>query len=113
MGEKEDEELPPIPQRMLFVKFKDYSFWECDWITELQYEMFHPSSYAHWRKKWDLDEPPALEDGSSFGKKRDKPDSQDKENSDPYDLNEKYYKWGIKPEYMQVERIVNHDRKKL
>ena len=22
-------------------------------------------------------------------------------------------RWGIKPEYMQVERIVNHDRKKL
>ena len=91
-GEKEEADLPPIPQRLLFVKFRDYSYWECDWITELQFEMFHSLAHIHFVKKWDLDEPPALEDGSSFGKKREHDSQDNKENTDPYDLNEKYYK---------------------
>ena len=69
--------------------------------------MFHPTTWYNFRKKWDMDEPPALEDGSSFGKRRRH--NSKSENDDPYNLEEKYYKWGVKPEWLQIDRIINHE----
>jgi len=57
------------------------------------------------RKKFDLDEPPALEDGSSYGKMRHK-QGRDK---DPYNLEERFYRWGIKPDWLQIHRIIAHE----
>ena len=52
-------------------------------------------------RKNDMDEPPPLEDGSSFGK-----DHSLKE--DPHNLEEHFYRYGIKPEWLMIHRCINH-----
>ena len=56
------------------------------------------------KKMGDMEEPPPIEDGSSFGKKRhgDNAARQDKM------LEQKFYRFGIKPEWLQIHRIINH-----
>ena len=53
-------------------------------------------------KKWDFDEPPMPEDGSSFGKTR----NQDVD--DPNNLEERFYKWGVKPEWLQIQHVIGY-----
>ena len=53
-----------------------------------------------------MDEPPALEDGSSFGRPRHKTSISE---DDPHNLEERYYRYGIKPEWMQIHRIITHE----
>nr|QVX32604.1 CHD3/4/5B [Platynereis dumerilii] len=101
----ETRQLEKQPERLIFVRFKDYSYWECDWITEQQLEVFHNMSHKHFKKKYDQDEPPALEDGSSFGSIR----HNTNKNDDPHQLEDRFYKWGIKPCWLQIHRILNHD----
>ena len=57
------------------------------------------------KKMGDMEEPPPIEDGSSFGKKRGGKDSAHKVNAE---LEEKYYRYGIKPEWLQIHRVINH-----
>ena len=33
---KEGEQPKKRPERELFVKFQYYSYWDCEWITQLQ-----------------------------------------------------------------------------
>lgn len=49
-----------------------------------------------------MDEPPPLEDGSSYG--RDDKDIQE----DPHNLEERFYRYGVRPEWLQLHRILNH-----
>ncbi len=69
--------------------------------------MFHQIKHSHFKAKWDQDEPPALEDGSSFGKKRHRADEKSEEDSNS--MEDRYYKWGIKPEWLMIHRIINHE----
>lgn len=54
-------------------------------------------------RKNDMDEPPPLEDGSSYGQKNKR-----KNANDPHNLEERFYRYGVKPEWLQVHRIINH-----
>lgn len=64
-------------------------------------------SWQSFRKQFDQNEPPALEDGSSFGKIRKK--SKASQEEDPHNLEERYFRYGIKPEWLQIERILCHE----
>ncbi|KAJ8319853.1 hypothetical protein KUTeg_001440 [Tegillarca granosa] len=105
--------LPPAhrnhkPTREFFVKWKDLSYWHCSWISELQLDVYHPAMYRHYIRKNDMDEPPPLEDGSSYGgsdKVRKKAEARA---SDEENLEEKFYKYGVRPEWLQINRIINH-----
>lgn len=33
--------------REFFVKWADMSYWHCDWITELQLDVFHPLMFRY------------------------------------------------------------------
>lgn len=70
-------------------------------------EVFQPISWQAFRKSFDQDEPPALEDGSSFGRKRHHAKQSTEE--DPHNLEERYYRYGIKPEWLIIERIICHE----
>ncbi len=74
-GKKVDE-VHKRPERELFVKYSDWSYWDCEWIPELQLKVHQNITYLYFKKKFDMNEPPALEDGSSFGKKRHKGESK-------------------------------------
>lgn len=54
------------PMREFFVKFRDLSYWNCEWLTELQLDVHHPILLRNYFKKNDMDEPPAPEDGSTY-----------------------------------------------
>ncbi|CAG2172705.1 unnamed protein product [Oppiella nova] len=120
----------PKPQREFFVKWHDMSYWHCSWISEVQLDVYHPSMYRNYCRKTDMDEPPPLDDGSSneiiapivptppveetnaegeitaaTGMKRLE---KKKANRSDVNLEEKYYRYGIRPEWLNVQRVINH-----
>jgi len=73
----------------------------------MQLEVHQPLTHVSFRRRFfPLDEPPALEDGSSFGRPRHKASIAE---DDPHNLEERFYRYGIKPEWMQIHRIVMHE----
>ncbi|GBM00120.1 Chromodomain-helicase-DNA-binding protein 5 [Araneus ventricosus] len=98
--------IQPKPQREFFVKWHDLSYWHCSWISEAQLEYYHPGLFRCYCRKNDMDEPPALDDGSSsldVGKKEDRRSRETFQN-----LEEKFYRYGIRPEWLQIHKIINH-----
>ncbi|XP_035475224.2 chromodomain-helicase-DNA-binding protein 3 isoform X2 [Scophthalmus maximus] len=106
---------PPPPmkgraEREFFVKLVAQSYWHCTWITELQLEIFHSVMYRNYQRKTDMDEPPSLDYGSGAEDENGVGKSEKRRAKDPeYAIMEdKYYKYGIKPEWMMIHRIINH-----
>uniref|UniRef100_A0ABM5EJC5 Chromodomain-helicase-DNA-binding protein 3 isoform X5 n=1 Tax=Pogona vitticeps TaxID=103695 RepID=A0ABM5EJC5_9SAUR len=105
------EELPPKTmqgrsEREFFVKWVGLSYWHCSWIKELQLEIFHLVMYRNYQRKNDMDEPPPLDYGSGD----DDGKSEKRKNKDPLyaEMEEKYYRYGIKPDWMTIHRVINH-----
>uniref|UniRef100_A0A1A7Z3A8 Chromodomain helicase DNA binding protein 2 n=1 Tax=Iconisemion striatum TaxID=60296 RepID=A0A1A7Z3A8_9TELE len=106
---------PPPPmkgraEREFFVKLTNQSYWHCTWITELQLEIFHSVMYRNYQRKTDMDEPPSLDYGSGGEDENGVGKSEKRRAKDPEYalLEDKYYKYGIKPEWMMIQRIINH-----
>ncbi|VVC33210.1 Hypothetical protein CINCED_3A015046 [Cinara cedri] len=93
-------------QREYFVKWQDQSYWKCDWVSEVQMEVFHPITVRSYMRKYDMDEPPKLEEPL------DELDNRWKRlrevGGDQAALEEKYYRYGVKPEWLLVHRILSH-----
>ncbi|XP_056225042.1 chromodomain-helicase-DNA-binding protein 3 isoform X1 [Seriola aureovittata] len=109
-----DAPLPPPmkgrAEREFFVKLVGQSYWHCTWITELQLEIFHSVMYRNYQRKTDMDEPPSLDYGSGGEDENGVGKSEKRRAKDPQYaiLEDKYYKYGIKPEWMMIHRIINH-----
>ncbi|XP_056884415.1 chromodomain-helicase-DNA-binding protein 3 isoform X5 [Takifugu flavidus] len=106
---------PPPPmkgraEREFFVKLVAQSYWHCTWITELQLEIFHSVMYRNYQRKTDMDEPPSLDYGSGGEDENTVLKSEKRRAKDPQYaiLEDKYYRYGIKPEWMMIHRIINH-----
>ncbi|XP_044273101.1 chromodomain-helicase-DNA-binding protein 3 isoform X2 [Varanus komodoensis] len=93
-------------EREFFVKWVGLSYWHCSWIKELQLEIFHLVMYRNYQRKNDMDEPPPLDYGSGD----DDGKSEKRKNKDPLyaEMEEKYYRYGIKPDWMTIHRVINH-----
>lgn len=105
--------------REFFVKFAEHCYWACDWITELQLEVYHPNMHRAYFRKNNMDEPPALEDGTreeeeeeaeaeitaATGKKRAQRKKAIKTDEN---LEERFYRYGIRPEWLTIHRIITH-----
>uniref|UniRef100_A0A7M4EYU0 Chromodomain helicase DNA binding protein 5 n=1 Tax=Crocodylus porosus TaxID=8502 RepID=A0A7M4EYU0_CROPO len=98
--------LEGIPEREFFVKWAGLSYWHCSWVKELQLELYHTVMYRNYQRKNDMDEPPAFDYGSGDEDSK----SEKRKNKDPQyaQMEEKYYRYGIKPEWMMIHRILNH-----
>ncbi|MBN3306768.1 CHD5 protein, partial [Amia calva] len=100
---------PPLkghPERELFVKWAGLSYWHCSWVTELQLELYHTVMYRNYQRKNDMDEPPPYDYGSGDeDMKSEKRKSKDPEYAA---MEERFYRYGIKPEWMIIHRILNH-----
>ncbi|XP_029437894.1 chromodomain-helicase-DNA-binding protein 3 isoform X1 [Rhinatrema bivittatum] len=98
-------------EREFFVKWVNLSYWHCSWVKELQLEIFHTVMYRNYQRKTDMDEPLPLDYGSG----EDDTKSEKRKSKDPQyaEMEEKYFRYGIKPEWMTIHRILNHsmDRK--
>ncbi|OTF81275.1 hypothetical protein BLA29_010382, partial [Euroglyphus maynei] len=121
-------------EREFFIKWHDMSYWHCSWISELQLEVYHPSLYRNYCRKNDMDEPPPLDDGSSYGEPisiREEVGSEQPINNgkppeeitaatgmkrkklrrnDRSDVNleERFYRYSIRPDWLNIHRIINH-----
>ncbi|KAF7236777.1 Chromodomain-helicase-DNA-binding protein 3 [Varanus komodoensis] len=60
----------------------------------------------NYQRKNDMDEPPPLDYGSGD----DDGKSEKRKNKDPLyaEMEEKYYRYGIKPDWMTIHRVINH-----
>ncbi|KAK7909646.1 hypothetical protein WMY93_014330 [Mugilogobius chulae] len=109
--------VPPAPDREFFVKLAGQSYWHCTWITELQLEIFHSVMYRNYQRKTDMDEPPSLDYGSGTEDENGVVKSEKRRAKDPQYamMEDKFYKYGIKPEWMIIHRIINHsvDKKNM
>ncbi|KAI6201100.1 hypothetical protein M3Y96_00805500 [Aphelenchoides besseyi] len=89
--------MEPRKERELFVKYKYLSYWHCEWVPEYVLEVHYMQSLRMYWRKMDPDNPPEVEDVPS--------EPTDK---DPHCMEYRFYRYGIKPEWLQVHRVVNH-----
>jgi chromodomain-helicase-DNA-binding protein 4 len=99
----EERKFRAKPQREYFVHWLGLSYWHCSWISELQMEVFHPTMLRAYFKKQDMEEPPKLDDDDTLGRRRKKNEQAE---VDP--LEERFYRYGVRPEWLQIHRILNH-----
>ncbi|KFV63537.1 Chromodomain-helicase-DNA-binding protein 5, partial [Dryobates pubescens] len=98
--------LEGIPEREFFVKWAGLSYWHCSWVKELQLELYHTVMYRNYQRKNDMEEPPAFDYGSGDEEsQREKRKSKDPQYAQ---MEERFYRYGIKPEWMMIHRILNH-----
>lgn len=99
-------------RREYFVKWHERSYWHCDWITEMQLDVFHPLMFRYYTRKYDMDEPPKLEEMLDEEDNRAKRIKRHKDkhgqNNQHENLEERFYKYGVKPEWLMVHRVINH-----
>jgi hypothetical protein len=99
----------PFRTRELFVKYDGLSYWACEWLPELQVEVHQSSLWRYYIKKiGDAKQPqPTIDiDGDA---------EEDDEVSRRYynpKLEQRYYKNGVRPEWLCVHRILNHRKEK-
>lgn len=72
----------------------------------VQLELYHTVMYRNYQRKNDMDEPPPYDYGSG----EEELNSEKRKSKDPQyaAMEERFYRYGIKPEWMVIHRIVNH-----
>ncbi|MEQ2165641.1 choline dehydrogenase 5 [Goodea atripinnis] len=98
---------PPLkghPEREFFVKWAGLSYWHCSWVSELQ--LYHTVMYRNYQRKNDMDEPPPYDYGSG----EEELNNEKRKSKDPQyaAMEERFYRYGIKPEWMVIHRVLNH-----
>ena len=121
-AEKEDKEPEPVAgsskapppkaqpraEREFFIKFKEQSYWHCKWIKEIQLDVYHPQTYKMYLRKNDMDEPPIYdEDGENEGASHSRRLKHHKQTADPLKLYDRFFKYGIKPEWLEIDHVLN------
>ncbi|XP_030750203.1 chromodomain-helicase-DNA-binding protein Mi-2 homolog isoform X2 [Sitophilus oryzae] len=102
------DEITKHKRREFFVKWAELSYWHCSWITELQLDVYHPLMFRSYTRKYDMEEPPKLEEPMDEADARcNRLIKMGGKNKDE-ELEEKFYKYGVKPEWLVVHRVINH-----
>ncbi|CAJ0577901.1 unnamed protein product, partial [Mesorhabditis spiculigera] len=99
--------MEPRREREFFIKWKYMSYWHCEWVNETVLDVWYPHVLRMYWRKADPEVPPEVDDGSTEDMDTGRIDNKEKEKN-PHNLEEKYYRYGIKPEWMQVHRVINH-----
>ncbi|KAL1498156.1 hypothetical protein ABEB36_009000 [Hypothenemus hampei] len=102
------EEVTKLRKREFFVKWFELSYWHCSWITELQLDVYHPLMFRSYTRKYDMEEPPKLEEPIDEADTRCTRLIKMGGTTNDQDMEEKYYKFGVKPEWLIVHRVINH-----
>ncbi|CAF0863016.1 unnamed protein product [Adineta ricciae] len=100
----------PFKTRELFVKYDGLSYWACEWLPELQVEVHQSALWRSYIKKiGDAKQPQPTIDMDGEGEDVD--DEVSRRYYNPK-LEQRYYKNGIRPEWLCVHRILNHQKEK-
>ncbi|KAK9879935.1 hypothetical protein WA026_008444 [Henosepilachna vigintioctopunctata] len=105
--EGDDKKTRVTRKREFFVKWHERSYWHCDWITELQLDVYHPLMFRMYTRKYDMEEPPKLEEPIDENDIRAKRILSMGGTNDE-ELEERFYRYGVKPEWLVVHRVINH-----
>lgn len=75
-------------------------------LLVVQLELYHTVMYRNYQRKNDMDEPPPYDYGSG----EEELNSEKRKSKDPQyaAMEERFYRYGIKPEWMVIHRIINH-----
>ena len=76
--------------------------------TPLQLEIFHSVMFRNYQRKTDMDEPPPLDYGSGDEEGGGKSEKRRLKDPQYAALEEGFYRYYIKPEWMMIHRIINH-----
>ncbi|XP_067093359.1 chromodomain-helicase-DNA-binding protein 4 isoform X2 [Osmerus mordax] len=100
---------PPLAgrrEREFFVKWCNMSYWHCSWVQELQLELNCQVMFRNYQRKTDMDEPPPVD----FGLEGDDDKSSKRKNKDPLyvHMEEEFYRYGVKMEWLMIHRVLNH-----
>lgn len=79
---------------------------DCCALSVVQLELYHTVMYRNYQRKNDMDEPPPYDYGSG----EEELNSEKRKSKDPQYavMEERFYRYGIKPEWMVIHRILNH-----
>ncbi|XGW08722.1 hypothetical protein V3C99_011215 [Haemonchus contortus] len=91
--------MEPRREREFFIKWRYMSYWHCEWVSETLMDVYFTALLRMYWRKYDSENPPIFDESTAQRHHKD---------NDPYELREKFYQYGIKPEWMQVHRIINH-----
>ena len=72
----------------------------------VQLELYHTVMYRNYQRKNEMDEPPPFDYGSG----EEELNNEKRKSKDPQYavMEERFYRYGIKPEWMVIHRVVNH-----
>ena len=97
----------PFKTRELFVKYDGLSYWSCEWLPELQVEVHQSSLWRCYMKKIGDAKQPQL----TIDFEGEEDDEVSRRYYNPK-LEQRYYKNGVRPEWLCVHRILNHRKEK-
>lgn len=99
----------PPKTREFFVKYDGLSYWSCEWLPELQVEVHQSSLWRCYIKKIGDARTPQLTVDNEGEAEED--DEVSRRYYNPK-LEQRYYKNGVRPEWLCVHRILNHRKEK-
>ena len=74
---------------------------------KLQLEIYHPSMYRAYFRKNDMEEPPPVDDGDE-DKETPAHVIQNSKAEDESNLEARFYRYGVRPDWLQIHRILRH-----
>lgn len=120
-------------EREFFVKWKDMSYWHCSWVDEGQLQVFHSNMFRFYIQKNDMTNPPVFDELGLITTHVSEPKVVDSISSDvsdettgisasiaaknrrlkrkhnlPKEIEDTYIRYGVRPQWLQIHRIVNH-----
>jgi chromodomain-helicase-DNA-binding protein 4 len=91
--------MEPRKEKEYFIKWKYLSYWHCEWVPEILLEVYYMQALRMYWRRIDPNHPPEVEDVPSEPTEKD-----------PLCLEYRFYRYGIKPEWLQIHRIINHSQ---
>ncbi|CAF1342694.1 unnamed protein product [Adineta steineri] len=103
----------PPKTRELYVKYDGLSYWSCEWLPELQVEVHQSSLWRCYIKKiGDAKQPQLTVDIEGEVEGEEVVDDEVSRRYYNPKLEQRYYKNGVRPEWLCVHRILNHRKEK-
>ena len=98
--------IPKDAMREFFIKWREMSYWHCSWVQEIQLDVYHPQAYRMYLRKNDMDEPKRYDEE---GEEEDSGSRRLKhhKHEDPRQMYKKFYRYGIRPTWLQPMRVLN------
>lgn len=91
--EGQKRKLMGYKYREYFCKFEGLSYWDTQWVPEVRMEQHSIHMWRTYHRKLSPD---------------CEPDHEDVENFDDAEMAEKYYKYHIQPEWLNIRRVIKH-----